>query len=69
MPLRVGVLFINTNDSNAPISGVEKDLNIQIHREMHLDILQDFEAEQSSLTASSTQKHTSSFGSITICYI
>lgn len=54
MPLRVGVLFINTNDSNAPISGVEKDLNIQIHREMHLDILQDFEAEQSSLTASST---------------
>lgn len=41
---------------NAHISGVEKDLNIQIHREMHLDTLQDFEAKQSSLTASSTQK-------------
>lgn len=56
VPLRVGVLLIKTNDSNAHIFGVEKDLNIQIHRGMHPDILQDFEAKHSSLTASSVQK-------------
>lgn len=32
------------------------DLNIQIYKEMHLDIFQDSEAKQSSLTTSTTQK-------------
>lgn len=50
MPLRVGVLLIKTNDSDVDICGVEKDLNMQIHRGMHLDILQEFETQQPSLT-------------------
>lgn len=58
MPLRVGDLFIKANDSNAHISEEKKDSNIQIHREMHLDILQDFEAKRSNLIASSIQKST-----------
>lgn len=56
VPLRVGVLLTKTNDSNAHIFGAETNLNIQTHRGMHPDILQDFEAKQSSLTASSAQK-------------
>lgn len=45
-------------------------LNIQIHKEMHLDILQYFKAKQSSLIASCIQKmSTPPFSSVTSCYI
>lgn len=65
----MGILYIKIKNSNVHILREEKD-EFKVHKEMHLDVLQDFEANQfNSFKYTKKKNQSPSFGSITSCYI